>query len=260
MTMNRDALLSALGDDARALEVHFFEELDSTNAYLAANPPARDALVVARRQTAGRGRRERDWQSPPGGIYLSLGRPMAEGALPSTLLPLAVGMSVARALSGFGVTEARVKWPNDIVINGCKIAGILVEKANKTLIIGIGLNWASAPIRNLPADRRTIGLADLIEADAGPDRAVVTAALVTGLLGILTMDAEELTRHGAEHWPRWDVLAGRTVTVEQADSAVMTGIAAGITPEGALRLRTAQGEQMLHSGETRIQGGWEQTA
>lgn len=240
--------------------MHFFEEIDSTNAYLAANPPARDALVVAQRQTAGRGRRGRDWQSPPGGIYLSLGRPMTEGIQPSPLLPLAVGISVARALSGFGVTDARVKWPNDLVINGCKIAGILVEQAKNILIIGIGLNWASAPISNLPADRRAIGLADLIEADAGPSKSVVAAGLVTGLLGILAMDADDLARHVTEHWPGFDALAGRTVTVEQADGAVIAGMAAGITPEGALRLRTAQGEQMLHSGETRIQGGWEQTA
>ncbi|NIQ54189.1 MAG: biotin--[acetyl-CoA-carboxylase] ligase, partial [Gammaproteobacteria bacterium] len=107
------------------------ETVDSTNRYLLdAGAPAGSRLraCVAGAQTAGRGRRGRQWVSPPGAnLYLSVSRTFAGGTDPVRGLSLAVGVAVAEALEGLGVTGLALKWPNDIQLAGRKLGGILVE-------------------------------------------------------------------------------------------------------------------------------------
>ena len=127
---------------ASVRRVHL-EEVDSTNRYAAREIEAGAPLpflVVADRQTGGRGRLGRSWFSPPGGLYLTLAlRPL--GGIPFPYYPLILSLSAAEALRARGA-EARLKWPNDLVVERSKIAGLLAEAAGggAAIALGIGIN------------------------------------------------------------------------------------------------------------------------
>jgi len=129
------------------------EEVDSTNEEVrrrAAADPGEGLCVAAKRQTAGRGRRGRTWESPPGNLYLSVrlaqARTMAETAQLSFVAALALGDTLAEIAPHVAV---RFKWPNDLLVNGAKLSGILLETHDAFVILGMGVNVAWAP----PADR-----------------------------------------------------------------------------------------------------------
>lgn len=120
-------------------KVQWFEEIGSTNDYVMAMDNFHGAVCVAGLQTEGRGRRGRQWLAPAGSsILMSIGW----GVTPSAAsgLSLACGLGVYDALFGLGVRQLSLKWPNDVLINGMKIAGILVELGKDRAVLGIGLN------------------------------------------------------------------------------------------------------------------------
>src|SRR5258705_10715180 len=115
--------------DSQGYELRRIERCASTNGVLLAEKGlARPVLLLADEQTAGRGRRGRRWHSAPGAgltfsLAVALRRPLRELAA----LPLVAGVAVARALHSLGIARAALKWPNDIVVDGAKLGGILVE-------------------------------------------------------------------------------------------------------------------------------------
>ena len=124
-------------------QIRRFDEVESTNETAISFPA--DSVIIATRQTKGRGRYGRKWESPAGNLYLSA--VVGDFGEKTPLLAFVAGVSVAEALSEFKV---RLKWPNDILLNGGKLAGILLERTNKnTVIIGIGINVANAPTQNM---------------------------------------------------------------------------------------------------------------
>ncbi len=138
-------------------ELYVFKEVDSTNQVarklLRENRAGEGAVIVAGRQTGGRGRRGRSWQSPVGGLWFSLiSRPGL--ALPDTaLLSLVFSVAISRALEKFVEQPVKIKWPNDIYINGKKVVGILLEMSGELdkaeyLITGIGIN-VNLPLSSL---------------------------------------------------------------------------------------------------------------
>ena len=128
--------------------VTVLEEVDSTNRYLDRMAPAErhGHAVLADRQTAGRGRRDRRWHSPAGGnLYFSLGWRFRRADLPFSTLPLLAAVAAAEALRRFGLERHGIKWPNDILVEGKKLAGILVETRGLDpgaphFVVGIGVN------------------------------------------------------------------------------------------------------------------------
>lgn len=257
MSINHQVLVAALGEHARVLSVQLFDQIDSTNQWLFDHPPTSPTLVVAERQTAGRGRRGRQWQSPMNGFYFSIGMPHEKGGFLPPTLSLAVAVALAERITALNVVNIQVKWPNDIVVNGAKIAGILVEKAQKTLVAGVGVNWHAEDVGALPEDRRAMGLAELLPATTPVAREAMLASFAVAVWEAMNMNAVEVSGWLGERWPRWDALAGHSIEVEHADGGVIRGRASGITQDGALRLLTSAGERLLHGGETRIRGGWE---
>src|SRR5688572_19193259 len=121
------------------VEVRVVERCTSTNELaLKGSSPI---LIAAEEQTAGRGRRGRRWHSARGaGITFSLGRRIRRPTRELAVLSLVAGVAVARALHALGARSARLKWPNDLVLDGAKLGGILVETRNGRAVIGIGLN------------------------------------------------------------------------------------------------------------------------
>ncbi len=212
------------------------------------------SVVLAERQTAGRGRRGHAWASPAGNLHVSVlvAAPSRSEARP--LLPLLAGLSVAEALVEFGV-DARLKWPNDVLVGGRKLAGVLAEgwsggEPPELVVLGVGVNVCVDPqglLAALPA--RTTSIAALT--GAIPDRLVVAAAVLTRLFE----RHAELEKGGLGLIQAWRARAvpwwGRLVEVVSGDEAVR-GVAEGVDAAGGLVLRLADGgRRTLLAGEAR---------
>ena len=206
--------------------------------------------MLAERQSGGRGREGRAWQSPPGGLYLSL--LLRPGKAPAALLPLAAGVAVAEAVASLGVA-CQLKWPNDVLASGRKLAGILAEASSSSagvdwVVLGIGVNVALDPA-SLPAELRhdVTSLAAEGSAGAGPD---LVAAAVIVRLGVWYDALREAPSRVAAAWreravPWW----GSSVEVRQGAS-VLRGLLAAVDDEGALVIELPGGElRRLVSGE-----------
>ena len=224
----------------------------STNSVLLAEKTLeRPVLLLADEQTAGRGRRGRRWHSAPGAgltfsLAVTLRRPLRELAA----LSLVAGVAVARALHALGVARVALKWPNDIVVDGAKLGGILVEtKSNGggaiKAVIGIGINLRGAA--GLRARVRR-DVAALEQFGAVPDPAVVAGAIGDALLeSLAAFEARGLDAVRAE-WEKLDAHAGQKLRVRLADGRVLTGVASGLEADGALRLATRGGVRAVRSG------------
>jgi BirA family biotin operon repressor/biotin-[acetyl-CoA-carboxylase] ligase len=209
---------------------------------LAASGAPHGTLVTAAEQTAGRGRQGRSWAAPPGrALLLSLVL-----RAPPSLLPLCAAVAVAEAAEAVGGpgVAARIKWPNDVLVNGRKVAGILVEARPQEswAVLGIGLNVAVRP-EDLPADlRRTAGT-------LGREPAHLEAAL-DALLAALERVLAKDTAAMLAAWRERDALAGREVAWSGGH-----GIAGGVDGEGRLVVQLAGGGRTaLDAGEVHLAG------
>ena len=117
--------------------IHIVDRVSSTNTWLSSNSTEGNDCVIALQQTGGKGRGDRVWESPPGGLYLSIISPS------HSLLPLIAGISVIQTL-GLD-NRLRLKWPNDIILDGKKVGGILCEDDDKSAVVGIGINMNNRP-------------------------------------------------------------------------------------------------------------------
>lgn len=243
---------------AASLEVAW--SLDSTNSELLRRPPPATgvAVLLAERQTAGRGRLGRAWASPLGAqVCLSLRRGFAGGLARLGGLSLVAGVAVAEALRRLGFAQAGLKWPNDLVADGCKLAGLLVEGGGEhggpvQAVIGIGINVRLPATTAAAIDQPWTDLATLAGADPPPARTAVATAVLAALVPAL----DAFDRDGlAPFLPRYaalDVLAGREVRVTSAGNEVASGRAAGLAADGGLRVATAAGERIFHAGEVSV--------
>lgn len=241
---------------AQIERIDWVETIDSTSSALlrtAAQQPDR-AMLIADLQTAGRGQRGRGWTSPAGAnLYLSLfaRMPVALSALGG--LSLAVGVACADALHAGGIAGVRLKWPNDLQIDGRKLGGILIESAGMRgdaveLVIGIGLNVA------MPADAaQSIDQpwTDLAAHGGDADRAQWAARLLDALLPALDRFAADGWPAFAAQWARYDALAGAAVRVVDA-TGERHGIARGIAGDGALLVRIGDQDVRFHSGDVSL--------
>jgi len=221
--------------------------VDSTQAVafaLAADGAADGTVVVADSQVAGRGRRGRPWVDEPGASLLVsiVLRPRLEPARLSGL-SLAAGVAVAGALTRTAGLTARLKWPNDVLVDGRKIAGILLESrigagsddARPTAVLGIGINLTQ---RMFPADLAQRATSVWLASGRAVDRDVLLSALVDAL-GEWRRRLEY--RGFAPVRERWRALAdtlGRTVTVDG-----VSGVAVDIDGDGALVVNDAEGRR-----------------
>lgn len=241
------------GGDA-ALEVH--DEVGSTNdraAALAAEGAAEGALVVALRQTAGRGRHGRVWASPPGGLYFSLVLRPDEAMvrrLPATLL---AGLAVAEAIEQVapGEPRAELKWPNDVHLAGRKVSGVLGEltrdRAGSLLVLGFGVNVATDPAARSP-ELQPIATSIAAVRGRAPDPAALLGAILA------RFDAHyALVRDGggatvlAAASARMPIL-GKPVRVRLMDR-VLEGRAAGLNATGGLMVESEGRRETVVAGE-----------
>jgi BirA family biotin operon repressor/biotin-[acetyl-CoA-carboxylase] ligase len=209
---------------------------DRARALAAAGAP-HGTLVTAASQSAGRGRQGRTWSAPPGrALLMSLVL-----RAPDRMLPLAAAVAVAEAAG----PEAAIKWPNDVLLDGRKLAGILAEARPQDgwAVLGIGMNVA-VRIDDLPEELRTTAATLGLEPRCVD---VVLARVLASLERALALDRPELL----DAWRARDALLGREVAW-----AGGSGVAAGIDGDGRLIVELAGGGRTaLESGEVHLGGG-----
>lgn len=250
---------SALAPQAAAwlarLEVR--AHLPSTNTALLERARAASVdghVLTAEVQTAGRGRRGRDWHSPfARNLAVSLGVALPRPAAEVGAFSLVVGLAVREALADVGVHDARLKWPNDVLLEGRKLAGILIEVGGPTprdAIVGIGVNvGGGAGV----ARRVHQPVADVIERVRPPVRNRLLAAMINRLVAAKERFAAGGFAPFVAEWERAHHHQNRTVTLLLPGCAApITGTALGVDRDGALRLATAQGERAFVAGEVSL--------
>jgi BirA family biotin operon repressor/biotin-[acetyl-CoA-carboxylase] ligase len=262
-----DAQRLRAGLDARGwrladrLEVLFETGSTNTDLYDAPVPaPGAPRVLFAELQQAGRGRRGRSWLAPFGaGLTFSVSWTFADTPPGLPALGLAVGAGIAAALRDLGLAGARVKWPNDLVWQGRKLGGLLLQLRSEaggaaSVVAGLGLNIA------LPADARAAlavdgaqPVADLAEALEGrlPSRNEIGAALAAAMFATFDEFAAAGFAPFAARWAALDALAGARVRVAQVDGEV-EGEACGADTDGALLLRVDGQLLRFHSGDVTL--------
>jgi BirA family transcriptional regulator, biotin operon repressor / biotin---[acetyl-CoA-carboxylase] ligase len=249
------ARLAAGGEEWPA-DIEHLPAVGSTNEDLKLRARAGAAawtVVIADAQTTGRGRQGRRWSSPVGNLYMSvLLRPEPRGARWS-VLPLAAGLAVAEALAALGL-DPRLKWPNDVLVGGRKIAGLLAEATSgadgvESVVLGIGVNVGVRP-GDLPADMAAGVTCVEEEGRTSVDRVEVAAAVLARLSVWYHALAREGPRTVQSAWrdravPWW----GRTVEARSGERR-LRGIARDLDEGGALVIELEDGTRaLLHSGD-----------
>jgi len=246
------AAADALLDD---LQVTWSTVSTNTELLRCSAPPRGSRVLLAERQTGGRGRRGRDWASPLAAhVYLSVLRGFAGGLAQLGGLSLVAGVAVAEALRGLGHAQVQLKWPNDLVVDGHKLGGLLVEGGGEfagpaRAVIGIGLNVHMPPAFAERIDQPWTDL-DQLAGEPVQRNAVATAVLAALLPALEQFEAEGLAPF-LSRYAALDSLAGREVRVELG-GAWQDGRALGLAEDGALRVEIEGREQPVHAGEVSV--------
>ncbi len=248
-----ERIVQDLPADLRArLRLHVFPELDSTSAWLGRLAcDSGEAACLAEHQSAGRGRRGREWRMPfGGGLAMSVRRDVSHWTGVPPRLTLALGVALVEALDH---EEIGLKWPNDLVARGRKLGGILVELRSReqrsVLVAGVGLNVALSG--DVAIDQPWIDLAGLMGADL-PSRNALAARLIQALSRALDDFCAQPAEALLERWSRYDVLFGLPVKVSSASGEILEGEARGVDSEGRLRLVGQGSEWLLDAGEVSV--------
>jgi BirA family biotin operon repressor/biotin-[acetyl-CoA-carboxylase] ligase len=258
------AIRSHLPKDAvqRLGAVGVHHSIESTNSLLLTQAPGLTGtaeICLAEFQTAGRGRRGRQWIMPFGaGLCLSIGWVFAETPRQLSALGLAIGVAVVRALRRLQAADVNLKWPNDIWFEGRKLGGILLELQAEAdgpahVVVGLGLNYrlpAAARKEIEAAGAKAAEICELFEGEA-PGRNLLAATVIGELIAALA----DFERRGFapfhKEWREADALSGQTVTAMKG-SDLQGGIARGIDEEGALLLEYRGRVIRIVSGEVSL--------
>lgn len=242
------------------LRIDIVPSTGSTNSDLLAAPERDDPqLLLAELQTAGRGRRGREWLSPFGAnLYLSLGWTFPAWPPQLTTLPLMVGVCCIAALRETGLKQLALKWPNDLRVGEAKLGGILVEQRGEAsgpcrVIIGVGINVAMSASQAGSVTQPWVSLEAALAAQGHklPDRNKLAATVAACLADGCQRFEQDGFEPFAAVWDEMDMTRGRPVSVLTAGDS-WNGIARGINADGALRVETPAGIQLVHAGDVSL--------
>ncbi len=262
--LERAAIERELGVHAGEFSIEVLDLAASTNTLLmerAAVGAGGGSVVAAEWQTHGRGRRGRIWHATPGAaLTFSVLWRFQQGAGALSGLSLAVGVAVTRTLARFGVSEAGLKWPNDVIWRGRKLAGMLIEMQGEVngpsaAVIGIGLNCRLPDALRERIDQPVVDLAQII--DAVPDRNRVIALLLVEIAQVIEQFADSGFAPLRDEWQSHHVYQDKPVRLSLPDAGSIDGTARGVDDTGALLLETGSGVRRVHSGDVslRIRNG-----
>lgn len=255
--LDQDRIMAGIDPDKKdGLSLHLAPEVDSTNTAVSniERSGERYTVLLAEKQTAGRGRRGRQWVSPFGqNLYISVRFDLQGGPEALAGLSLVAGLAVADALQFLSIPELALKWPNDVLAEGRKLAGILVELQGEattgwTVVVGVGLNHSMEADQSELIDQPWTSLAEY--SDCGRNKCA--AALITSL--VLKFDEFQLAGFGPfrERWMAFDFFSGKSV---QLLDGSLSGQAGGVDAAGNLLIETVAGTKTVNAGEVSVRAG-----
>jgi BirA family biotin operon repressor/biotin-[acetyl-CoA-carboxylase] ligase len=254
--LDADKIRAAMPSTTALYRIDIVDSIDSTNTALlhAADSTPHRHCLVAEQQTAGRGRRGRVWQSLLGGsLTCSIRWRFNQGMAALAGLSLAVGIALIRTLHQLGIKDAQLKWPNDLLWQQRKLAGILIEvqgdmNGPTTAIIGIGINIQLPAAMRASIDQAVTDTQEILGHSLS--RNTLLATLLTELNHVM----DEFERNGLQNlrseWNAAHAYADQPVQIQMSNGTRIQGIAVGIADNGALLLLTDDDKQIsIHSGE-----------
>jgi BirA family biotin operon repressor/biotin-[acetyl-CoA-carboxylase] ligase len=259
--LDADRIVAGLPNRVRSRvnSIDVLQEVDSTNTWLrskALTGAPTGTVCLAEVQHAGRGRRNRQWVSPyAANLYLSMLHRTNEGTAGLGGLSLAAGVAVIRSLAAMQIDGIGLKWPNDVMVKGKKLSGILIEVVGESsgpcaVIIGIGIN---VNMPGLSANAIDQPWTDLVSVCAGKtvSRNQLAAGLIDQVSSALTAFETRGPQSFLDDWKQYDLLAGKQVDLHLAGN-VVSGKACGIDAAGALLIETARGLERFASGDVSV--------
>lgn len=261
--LDEQAVLNAIGEQRNWFKLEVHDHLESTNSYLmkkASSGEAHATCVAANLQSKGRGRRGRQWQAGLGAsLTFSLLWRFQCGASALSGLSLAVGVALIRTLHAFGIQQAKLKWPNDVLINGEKLAGILIElqgdmEGPSAAVIGVGINL------NLPAkikqqiDQPVTDLNGV--ATTAIDQNTLLGMLLKHLAAILNDFEQAGFAQVRDEWLQYHAYHQKAVKMLHPDGRETLGTAIDVAEDGILLVKTDLGEQRFSSGEISLRADY----
>ena len=228
--------------------VYYFEEIDSTQNFaqnIAADKKENGTIIIAEKQTSGRGRLDRKWTSPKGGIWFSLIIHPKFDVSSSTLIPILSAVALSKSIKSVLDIETEVKWPNDITMNGKKVAGVLVDASFQTnsidyLILGIGINFdidAKKLEKRLTKTPNFYGIDSLRgKENKTPPKTLLKEFLLQFEKNLFQLDKGEKSKIVKE-WTKRAAGIGKKITINTSNGKI-SGISQGIDNDGALKIKT----------------------
>ena len=239
--------------------VYYFEEIDSTQNFaqnIAADKKENGTIIIAEKQTSGRGRLDRKWTSPKGGIWFSLIIHPKFDVSSSTLIPILSAVALSKSIKSVLDIETEVKWPNDITMNGKKVAGVLVDASFQTnsidyLILGIGINFdidTKKLEKRLTKTPNFYGIDSLRgKEDKTPPKKLLKEFLLQFEKNLFQLDKGEKSKIIKE-WTKRAAGIGKKITINTSNGKI-SGISQGIDNDGALKIKTRNKIQKIYVGD-----------
>ena len=228
--------------------VYYFDEIDSTQNYalqISNNKNENGTVIVAEKQTDGKGRLNRKWYSPEGGIWLSVIIHPEFQISDATIIPLAASLALCESIKKVHKIKTDVKWPNDITINGKKVAGMLIDtsiQGNKVenLVLGIGINFAvniqqiEKRLKNSP---NFYGVTSLFPEKNKPSKIELLVQFLLELEKVINSLIKGKNAQIIKDWSKHTNMFGKTISVNTGNGKI-SGIAKKIDSDGALIIKT----------------------
>ena len=239
--------------------VYYFEEIDSTQNFaqnIAADKKENGTIIIAEKQTSGRGRLDRKWTSPKGGIWFSLIIHPKFDVSSSTLIPILSAVALSKSIKSVLGIETEVKWPNDITMNGKKVAGVLVDASFQTnsidyLILGIGINFdidTKKLEKRLTKTPNFYGIDSLRgKEDKTPPKKLLKEFLLQFEKNLFQLDKGEKSKIIKE-WTKRAAGIGKKITINTSNGKI-SGISQGIDNDGALKIKTRNEIKKIYVGD-----------
>ncbi|MBA6225750.1 bifunctional biotin--[acetyl-CoA-carboxylase] ligase/biotin operon repressor BirA [Colwellia sp. MB02u-18] len=259
--LNESLIVAELAEQNTSAKVEVHNLIDSTNSYLMRRLPNQNVIgqvCIAEYQSAGRGRRGRQWISPFGShIYLSMYWYLEQGMSAAMGLSVVAALAVSDAIKALYQVDVELKWPNDIYFNGVKLAGILIDLEGQAMepchcVIGIGLNIKMPAKSAVLVDQPWIDLSSAIGVDI--DRNMLAASIIAALHRRLKVHSETGINTMVTQWHAQDFYINKPVALITGEK-VTRGICRGINGQGALMLEVNGQVSPVYGGEVSLRAG-----